>query len=443
MSKQKVVLKFGGTSVGDADSIKRVVEIIDNHPAEIKLVVVSAFAGITNKLYKAWASRLERDTDTFDSLIKSIKEQSFDICDSLGLNNTKEKIEKIFSVLDDSTLIAEQLYGLGERISSTVIFDYINNKVIADSEWIDSSEYIYTKGGSKDYELEESYTYKQLEKLKAKLESKGNHTYVMPGFVSTDSYSRPSILGRGGSDFTAAVLSAGISANQLEIWTDVSGMLSADPKRIDNPINISTLTYKEASELAYFGAKVLHPKTILPVINRNIPVIIKNTNKPEAKGTLITATKSDTEAKVKAVSSRGGVTIVNLVSNRMLGAYGFMKKVFEVFDKYRTPVDLVTTTEVSVSLTIDDTEFLSHIEEELSKFSNVSIDRENSSISIIGEGLGLTAGIAAKAFSALHGINVKMVSFGASEINLSLVVDDSSRDEAVKLLHRELIEKQN
>lgn len=441
---EKAVLKFGGTSVQDAESIRGAAEIVKAHPAQKKIVVVSAFGGVTNRLYEAWERLLARNEEGFESIMNEIRDRSIEIARGLHLDDVS--LTEIESVFDDilasrKELLPEKLYGMGEEISSRIIARYLITQGL-NATHRDSRDYLYVKGGAKDFELESGYTYKKLGQLGEELGNAANGTvYLMPGFVAMDSYGRPSILGRGGSDFSAALFAAGIGADRLEIWTDVSGMLSADPKRIPHAKKIQTLTYKEASELAYFGAKVLHPKTLLPAIEKNIPVWIKNTKAPDDKGTLIDSGSESARGGVKAISSRGGITIVNIVSNRMLGAYGFMKKVFEIFEKYRTPVDLVTTTEVSVSVTIDDTEFLSHIKEELAKFSSVSTEGENCSISIVGEGLGLTAGVAARAFAALRGINVKMVSFGASEVNLSLVVCEADRADAIQALHKELIEE--
>lgn len=441
------VLKFGGTSVQDANSIRSAAEIVLKNKSAIRVVVVSAFSGITNTLYEAWEKLLMRKTNSYLSSVEAVRDRSKQIISDLGLSSsTIEYVNNLIDTISDKNnqVSPEKIYGLGEEISAIVFTDYIKS-LSQNVKLMDSRDYIYTKGGSNDYELEASYTYKKLAQLSDHISDGENTIYVFPGFISTDSYSRPSVLGRGGSDFSAAILAAGLRAERLEIWTDVSGMLSADPKRIPHANKIECLTYREASELAYFGAKVLHPKTLLPAIETNIPVVIKNTRLPSEIGTLITSEVKDPKnsGKVKAISSRGGITIVNIVSNRMLGAYGFMKKVFEVFEQFRTPVDLVSTTEVSVSVTIDDINFLPQIAEVLAKFSSISIDHDNCSISIVGEGLGLTSGVAADTFGALRGTNVKMVSFGASEVNLSIVVDEADRDSAVSALHATLIEQKN
>ncbi|GAB5465084.1 MAG: aspartate kinase [Candidatus Kapaibacteriales bacterium] len=441
-----LVLKFGGTSVRDAECIKQIPDILHSKVRDYNNlhVVVSAFAGITNLLYSAYDKLLSRDGNGYLIDIHSVFEKAESVTKDLNLSSSiLLEMKDLYSSEEKKPKNKEEIYGLGERLSSLIISKYFektfNDKGIK-TILKDSSEYIFTKGGDKDYTVERSYTYKKLEDLRNELSNSSDifSLFIWPGFIATDTYSLPSILGRGGSDYTAAILSAGLKADKLEIWTDVSGMMTIDPRVNPNSRPISSLSYKEASELAYFGAKVLHPKTILPAIENSIPVVIKNTSRPQDEGTYISEFRTDNTG-VKAISFRKDITVVNIVSNRMLGAYGFMKKVFEVFDNFRTPVDLVATTEVSVSVTIDDLAFITDVERELSKFSKVTLENNNSSISLIGEGLGLTAGVAAKAFDALKGINVKMVSFGASDVNLSLVVSSEDLDKALELLHLNLL----
>jgi len=244
-------------------------------------------------------------------------------------------------------------------------------------------------------------------------------------------------LGRGGSDFSAAIAGAGIGAEEIQIWTDVDGMLTSDPRIVSGGHRIKTISFNEAAELAYFGAKVLHPSTVLPAVEKNIPVRILNSRQPDVEGTLIVAEVVPSTNPVKSISCKRGITVVNIRSLRMLMAYGFLRRIFEVFDRYRTPVDMVATTEVSVSLTIDQTQALAEIEAELSKIADVMVTPEQSVVCLVGEALSETSGIAARIFTALQGVNIRMISQGASRLNVSVVVNDGDLVRAVEALHKE------
>jgi aspartate kinase len=265
---------------------------------------------------------------------------------------------------------------------------------------------------------------------------KGASVIVCGGFIGSNSRNSVTTLGRGGSDYSAAVVARCIGAERLEIWTDVDGIMTCDPRIISQAKPLKEVSYLEAAELAYFGAKVIHPKTIFPAVNAGIPVFVLNSYNPGSEGTLIRNSVEHTN-KIKAIAFRRNITVINITSNRMLGAYGFLAKVFEVFLRHETSVDLVTTSEVSVSLSIDNDKNLDRIVESLSQFARLDVFRRRAVISAVGEGIRNTSGIAARFFGVLKGINVSMISFGASEINLSIIVEEQDLEDAVKLLHSE------
>jgi aspartate kinase len=270
-----------------------------------------------------------------------------------------------------------------------------------------------------------------------------DHDYIITGgFVGSDSTGRTTTLGRGGSDYSAAIFASLLHAERLEIWTDVDGILTADPRMIPEARLVQDVTYAEASELAYFGTKVLHPKTIFPSVEQNIPVCVMNTFHPDNSGTRILA-KLNKGQGIKAITFRKNITLINIHSNRMLGAFGFLANVFEVFKKHTTPVDLVSTSEVSISVTIDSNEYLDRIIEDLSRIATTSVYSDKAIISAIGEGIRGDSGIAARFFAALDGIEISLVTMGASEINLSIVVNGDSLERAIRNLHFEFFEKNN
>jgi len=265
---------------------------------------------------------------------------------------------------------------------------------------------------------------------------------VTQGFIGSTRDGVTSTLGRGGSDYSAALIGALINAEVIEIWTDVDGILTADPKLIPQTRLLETVTFQEASELAYFGAKVLHPSTILPAVERSIPVHVYNTKRPESPGTSIVSRESGKgqPGQIKSIAYKRGITVINVYSTRMLLAHGFLKSIFEVFDKFQTSVDLVSTSEVNVSLTIDDTRYLPAIVNELKKFSTVTVENGKAIICLVGEQMRYTPGLAARVFGAVRDLNVNMISQGASEINLSFIVNEPDVLTVVQKLHHEFFE---
>jgi aspartate kinase len=258
---------------------------------------------------------------------------------------------------------------------------------------------------------------------------------VMGGFIgSCDGIT--TTLGRGGSDYTAALVGGGLHAGAIEIWTDVNGIMTTDPRICPDALRVKTISFEEAAELAYFGAKVLHPATILPAVQKNIPVWVLNSRNPENEGTVITATPPPCASPFKSIAAKKKLTIIDIVASRMLLAHGFLKMVFDVFDKHHCAIDMVSTSEVSISVTVDSRESLPEICEELSRIADVKLEGSKALICLVGEDIRGHAGIAAQVFGAVSHVNVRMISQGASEINMSFMVDEADTDEAIRSLHR-------
>ncbi|MBX3044713.1 MAG: lysine-sensitive aspartokinase 3 [Candidatus Kapabacteria bacterium] len=445
-----IVMKFGGTSVKDAEAIKRTVSIVKSRRKQ-SIVVVSAFAGITNSLVELIDSIHMHQYDTANDIIGSIKMRHLLASDDLGItinvahkiNTVCDNLSKIVYALDIigevSSKSKDMILASGEILSSFIVAEYAKN-IIDNVIHIDSGKLIQTDSNFTNAEVDIEQTNKQVNNFLDKT-SKFD-VAICGGFIAEDKNGNQTTLGRGGSDYSAAIIAQSLGADVLEIWTDVDGILTSDPRMIQNAMLLREISYLEAAELAYFGAKVLHPKTIYPAINAKIPVYVLNSFKPNGNGTLITE-DSPYSNIIKAIAFRKNITIINVTSNRMLGAYGFLAKVFDVFLLNETSVDLVTTSEVSISLTIDNDGNLDNIIKDLSHFATTDVYKGRAIISVVGEGIRDTAGIASRFFVALNGVNIYMISMGASEINLSIVVSEKDLEKSVKLLHKEFFENEN
>ncbi len=440
-----IVMKFGGTSVKNADSIKNIIEIIKNRNTK-SIVVVSAFATVTNTMVQIVESIKLNNINQVVSEIHKLKALHTEISENLNiLDDVKDVINYEFDRLnmfatainiigEVSNKSKDLIYSYGERLSSYIISKYAQ-KANLNCVHINSSEIIITDDNYTEAEVDFIETDLQIhQKLMPLFED--FDTIICGGFIGGTKEKNITTLGRGGSDYSAGIIAASVNADLLDIYTDVDGILTTDPNLIPDAKLIKKLSYIEAAELAYFGAKVLHPKTIFPAVKKNIEVRVLNSFNVNCEGTRIIGIKTNQNA-LKAIAFRKGITIINITSNRMLGAYGFLSKVFEIFKKYETSVDLVSTSEVSVSLTIDNKFNVDNIIEGLSAFSSIEVFDNKAIISVIGEGIRTTSGISARFFGVLKDINISMVSVGASEINLSIVVDEINLKNAVELLHNE------
>jgi aspartate kinase len=328
----------------------------------------------------------------------------------------------------------DAISSYGERLSSfivTLAFRHFGMQ----AEHLDSREVIVTDRRHTHAAPLFSETYARLAKTIPPLT--GNAVVVMGGFIGSTEDGVTTTLGRGGSDFTASIVGAGIQAEEIQIWTDVDGMLTADPTILPGGHRVKTISFAEAAELAYFGAKVLHPATVVPAVEKNIPVLILNSRRPEIPGTRIVAEAVRCGNVVKSIACKRKIALVNIHSTRMFMAHGFLHRIFEVFDRFETPVDMVATSEVSVSLTVDLFDRLDAIQSELRQFSDVEIEKNQSIVCLVGDNIRYTPGVARRMFNALEGINIRMVSQGASLLNLGFVIAEDDLRETVAALHQE------
>lgn len=439
------ILKFGGTSVQNAEAIRNVISIVENRKGK-RIVVVSAVAGVTNKLVNIINSLNAENLHQALLYSDELLEKHLNIAKELNLKSDvfefiKNKFLELQNLLNALDVLGEvspkskdMILSYGELLSSFLIYNAFL-KAKKNVSLIDIRTVLKTDSNYTEANVNFKETKKNAENIiNSALQQ--NDIIITQGFIASNSQGFTTTLGRGGSDYSASIIASVLKAEKLEIWTDVDGILTSDPRIVKETLLIRELSYTEASELAFFGAKVLHPKTIYPAVKEEIPVWVLNTFNPFKSGTKIVS-KTSTKKMIKAIAFRTGTIVINISSNRMLGAYGFLSSVFEIFKKYETSVDLVTTSEVSISLTIDDTKNLDLIVKELKKFSTVEVQKKQAIISAIGEGIKNTSGIASRFFNVLKGINISMVSLGASEVNLSIVVSEKDVEKALSLLHNE------
>lgn len=444
-----IVMKFGGTSVGDAAAMDNAIKIISRQLERSPVVVLSAIAGATNRLLEIAGLAGRGLADEAVSLLEEERQRHLDLAEAL-LNERRGKIRaeidahfeqasnlvKGLSILRELTPRSlDAIASYGERLSTLIISAAMLERNIRaqllDARSIVITDDSFTRANPLLDEIEQRARAALLPPLESGL------VPVTQGYIGATRDGITTTLGRGGSDYTAALLGAALNAEEIQIWTDVDGMLTADPRLVPSARRIKVLSFAEASELAYFGAKVLHPSTIQPAIRRNIPVRIFNSHRPDAGGTLITSQITPSRGDIKAIACKRGITMINVYSTRMLMAYGFMKKIFDVFDRYHTPVDLVSTSEVSVSITVDSRDHLDEIVRELGGFARVTVEDNKAIVCVVGEQLKFTPGIAGRVFKTIEDINVYMISQGASEINLSFVVDEEQAQRVVAALHQE------
>ena len=437
-----LVMKFGGTSVESAEAIERVAGIVrerlDLHP----VVVVSAMGKTTNKLLAIAAMAVEGQSDKALGLLQDLRELHHSESAGLGVECEIEahfqelaELVKGIAILGELTPRAtDAVAAFGERLSSLIVTARFRQCGI-DTAHLDARSVIVTDRRHTQAAPIFAETYARLAAVIPSLAA--TQVVVMGGFIASTEDGVTTTLGRGGSDYTAAIVGAGIGAEEIQIWTDVDGMLTADPTILPGGYRVKQCSFAEAAELAYFGAKVLHPATVLPAIEKNIPVRILNSRRPQVEGTLITAEAPRSASPIRSIACKRNITLVNIVSTRMLMAHGFLRRIFEIFDRFETPVDMLATSEVSVSLTIDNTTALEAIRTEIEHFAEVSVEEDQAIVCMVGDNIRHTPGIAARAFGALGGINIRMISQGASRLNISVVVAAADLKRAVESLHRE------
>ena len=443
-----IVMKFGGTSVENASAIDRTACIVRQRLVLQPVVVVSALAKMTDQLLAMARAAGSGDRDTALTLARSARERHLDTAAEL-LGGSKEtglhvELEVTFDALDEllrgivavgelTPRTSDYVVGFGERLSSKIVAAAFAARGI-NAAWLDAREILVTDGRHTRAvpQMEETN-----DRLSARMKPLLDHgrVPVVGGFIGATREGVSTTIGRGGSDFSAAIFGAGLAAERIEIWTDVDGMKTTDPNLCPDALRIKHISFEEAAELAYFGARVLHPATLLPAIHKNIPVLVLNSRNPGNEGTRITASGVPSRNTFKAIAAKKRITIVDVTATRMLMAHGFMKSIFDIFDKHRCPVDVVSTSEVSVSLTVDSNEAIPAIAADMREVADVKYEGRKAIVCLVGENLRRTPGIAAQVFGAIRDINVRMISQGASEINLTFVVEEDDVPEVVRRLH--------
>jgi aspartate kinase len=454
MRVNPTVMKFGGTSVEDANAILNILAIVKLAVNSRPVIVVSALGGFTNSLLRSVEMAIDGDARSASKSLEPEFDRHLNIAEQL-LNNerravfvsavgdARSKIRQLHKIIAahpvTSPPLQDEIVAYGEHLSSQLVTAALTEAGV-NARHVDARSCIKTDdvyGAATPQSETASAVRTEIDPLLTAAK-----VPVLGGFIGSTARGVTTTLGRGGSDYSAAIVGAALNAREIQIWTDVSGVLTSDPRVVPNAQTIPILSYQEAAELAYFGAKVLHPKTIQPAIDKSIPVRVCNSRAPKEGGTLIVAESEAAPQTVKAIAHKNGITTVQVTSARMLGAYGFLRALFGVFDDHRVAVDVVTTSEVSVSLSIDDASGLPELLPDLEKLGTVQVEKNRTIISVVGEGLRHTPGIAARVFSVIDEINITMISFGASSVNLTFMVDEKHAADAITRLHRACFEEQ-
>ncbi len=444
-----IVMKFGGTSVESAAAIERVARIVKAREGQLPVVVVSAMGKTTNKLLAIAAAAIAGKRDEYIPQLHDLRDfhsrearQAASLAERVELDRfLDEHFQELTELVKGLAVLGEltprsvdAISAYGERLSSyivTLAFRHFGlNAVHVDSRDVMITDNRHTQAAPNFPE-----TNRRLAEVIPPLAK--DAVVVMGGFIGATEQGVTTTLGRGGSDYTASIVGAGIGAEEIQIWTDVDGMLTADPTILPGGHRVKIISFAEAAELAYFGAKVLHPATVVPAMDKDIPVLILNSRRPDVEGTRIVADSVPCENTVKSIACKRKITLVNTHSTRMLMAHGFLHRIFEVFDRFQTPVDMVATSEVSVSLTIDNRENMEAIQAELRQYAEVNVEHEQVIVCLVGENIRFTPGVARRVFNALDGINIRMISQGASLLNLSFVVSEADLHRTVAALHEE------
>jgi aspartate kinase len=434
------VLKFGGTSVGSPENMRAVMNLITD--GEQKIVVLSAMSGTTNSLVEISEYLHKKEKDSAFIVIEKLETKYKKVVDDLFISeeNKKKGLDVVRKSFDTIKMFASgQFSDVGE------------NTIVAQGELISTGLFtiLMEENGYKtlllpalDFMRIDEDKAADLpfisENIKKVLMRVGDADYyITQGFICRNANGNIDNLQRGGSDYTASLVGAAVDSEEIQIWTDIDGFHNNDPRFVENTKKIEQLSFNEAAELAYFGAKILHPQTVLPAREQNIPVRLKNTMNPSDSGTLITAQSDGTG--IKAVAAKDGITAVKIRSGRMLMAYGFLKNIFEIFERYKTPIDMISTSEVAVSLTIDNTKFLDQIRAELINYGTVEVDENMTIICIVGDIIQEEKGFAPKVFHALDGIPIRMISYGGSRFNISVLVPTAHKKKTLQALSDNLL----
>jgi aspartate kinase len=443
-----VVMKFGGTSVEDPAAIRRTAAIVAGRVALGKqpVVVVSAMSKVTDALLRAAAASEKGDRAGALAISAQLRQRHRETAAELVSNSAElidfidqkfdsldEVLRGLAAILELTPRISDLIVSYGERLSSRIVaaaFAELGiNAVAVDAREIVITDSNFQKAVPQDALIEQR-AQNRLLPLTAQ-----DQVPVMGGFIASNQAGITTTLGRGGSDFTGALIGGALQAEAIEIWTDVDGILTADPRVVPGAFRVKTISFEEAAELAYFGAKVLHPATILPAVKKNIPVLVLNSRNAACEGTRITSLAPPCKSPFKSIAVKKKLSIIDVVASRMLMTHGYMKEIFTVFDKHKCAVDMVSTSEVSVSLTVDSNDNLPALAADLGLLADVKYEGRKALICMVGDDIRGQNGIAAQVFASIRHINVRMISQGASEINMSFMIDEDDADEAVRSLH--------
>lgn len=444
-----IVMKFGGTSVQDAQAIQRAGAIVKGRSARKPVVVVSAMAKVTDQLLAMARAAGAGDRKQALKLCRALQERHYNTAGELlgtalftqfhgdlgaDFETLDELLRGIAAVGELTPRTSDNVAAYGEMLSSKIVTAAFSAMGIEASH-VDSRECIVTDNAyTRAAPLFEETNTRLQKKITPLLQ--GNRVPVMGGFIAANKAGITTTIGRGGSDYSAAIVGAGLEAESIEIWTDVDGMMTTDPNQVPGAHRIRVISFDEAAELAYFGAKVLHPATVLPAVQKNIPVYVLNSRNPACEGTRISARAPKCRNPFKAIAVKKRVTIVDVAAPRMQLAHGFLSSIFEAFDRHRIAVDVVSTSEVSVSLTMDSSESIPALAADLAKLADVKYEGRKAIVCLVGENLRETPGIAARVFAELTDVKIRMISQGASEINLTFVIEEDAVPAVLQRLHQ-------
>ncbi|WP_010664472.1 aspartate kinase [Marinilabilia salmonicolor] len=433
------VLKFGGTSVGSAQRMREVADLITG--SDRKIVVLSAMSGTTNSLVEIANYLYKKNYDGANEVINRLERGYLNTVAELfkkeefkhkGLELVKSHFDYVKSFTKDVFTVFEEKSVLAQgELLTTALFNFYLQENGHDSVLLPALDFMRT---NKNNEPDTVYIRENLERIMSDFE--GTHLFITQGYICRNAFGEVDNLQRGGSDYTASLVGASLEVEEIQIWTDIDGMHNNDPRFVENTTSIAEISFDEAAELAYFGAKILHPTSVLPAKLANVPVKVLNTMDPEAVGTTISS--SQHKNRITAVAAKDGITAIKIKSGRMLLAFGFLRKVFEIFESYKTPIDMITTSEVGVSVTIDNDRHLDEILDDLRKFSTVEVDYDQVIVCVVGDLVAENKGYANRIFEALKEIPIRMISYGGSEHNISLLVDANDKKDALQALSAKL-----
>lgn len=443
-------MKFGGTSVGDIAAFSRVHRIVSTQVEKRPVIVVSAMTKVTDALLGAFETAKKGNPENAAASLKPHFERHVEVAKHFigegtpnlfdsELQYAREELADLLTRTSRRSLplsmLKDAIVSYGEQLSSRLLTEVLKAQGVT-ARHADSRRLIVTDDefGAAQPIIDET---NEIVRLELEPSLRAGEVPVMGGFIAGNRAGETTTLGRGGSDYSAAIVAAALNARELQIWTDVTGVMTCDPRICGDARTVPVLSYEEAAELAYFGAKVLHPKTIKPAVDNAIPVRVCNTFQPGEIGTMILAESGEAPNKIKSIASKKNITIVRITSARMLGAYGFMSAVFQVFDRHRTIIDVISTSEVSVALTLDQSDGLEPVVADLRRLGDVEIETGYAVICVVGEGLRASTGLASKIFSTIEDVNIALVSHGASAVNLTFVIKEEEAAGVIKKLHEE------